>query len=218
MRQMDRDRTGLGSGVVLSGECRPLRQTLRPVTWVILEEVALDAVDEDGRLVARTSARRVAEQLGVNPTTAAEALRVLARRGLVSLERETGPAGRFGLSVYQLFPPAGLCVVQPCAVEPFMVSPSMVKSELEEPDAGSPSVEAPAAESSHSAERGPRRAGRPDVGADTDPIVVASDPDSSTDVPGGGLSRRPGRSMGSPGSSPHCTGQETLDFGWGSSS
>ena len=83
------DNAGSGSGVVLlSGECRPLRRALRPLVWVVLEEVALDAVVEDGSLVARTSARHVAERLGVNPSTAAEALRVLGRRGLVGLERE----------------------------------------------------------------------------------------------------------------------------------
>ncbi len=109
MKQPDGDNAGSGSGVVLlSGECRPLRRALRPLVWVVLEEVALDAVVEDGSLVARTSARHVAERLGVNPGTAAEALRVLGRRGLVGLEREKGPAGRFGLSVYQFRPPTGL--------------------------------------------------------------------------------------------------------------
>jgi hypothetical protein len=48
---------------------RPLRRALRPLVWVILEEVALDAVLEDGCLVARTSARQIADRLGLDPTT-----------------------------------------------------------------------------------------------------------------------------------------------------
>jgi len=37
------------------------------------EEVALEAVVVDGRLIARTSARRLAEGLGIDPGTAASA-------------------------------------------------------------------------------------------------------------------------------------------------
>jgi len=98
--------------VLLSGECRALRCELRPLVWVILEEVALDAVVEDDRLVARTSARQVAERLRVDPGTAATALRALRQRGLVSLEREKVPGGRFGLSVYELRSVSGLSVVR----------------------------------------------------------------------------------------------------------
>ena len=90
---------------------------------MILEEVALDAVFEGGRLVARTSARQIADRLGVDPTTVAKALQTLRKRGLVTLEREKGPAGRFGLSVYTLGPAPGLTLVSPCAADPCMVSP-----------------------------------------------------------------------------------------------
>ena len=79
--------------VVVSVELRPLRRRLRPLAWLALEEVALDAVAEEGRLVARTSARRVAELLGVDPSTAAAALRVLRDQGLVGLEREKRTGG-----------------------------------------------------------------------------------------------------------------------------
>ena len=48
-------------GILLSPDCRSLRRSLRPLDWVTLEDVALDAVAEDGRLVCRTSARQVAE-------------------------------------------------------------------------------------------------------------------------------------------------------------
>jgi hypothetical protein len=107
------DRAFHSSTVLLSVECRVLRRELRPLVWVILEEVALDAVvEDDARLVARTSARRVAERLRVDPGTAATALRALRQRGLVSLEREKVPGGRFDMSVYELRSISGLSVVR----------------------------------------------------------------------------------------------------------
>jgi hypothetical protein len=99
------------AALVMSGPSSQLRRDLRPVAWVTLEEVALDAVLEDGRLVARTSARLVAERLGMDPGTTAIALRALRKRGLLALEREKGAAGRFGLSVYVLRPVEGLEIV-----------------------------------------------------------------------------------------------------------
>ncbi len=110
--------------VLVSATSRALRRQLRPLAWVTLEEVALGAVVEDGRLVARTSARQVADRLGVDPSTAVNALRVLRRRGLLSLEREHGPAGRFGLSVYVLGSVDGLALVSPGAVAAWVL-PSM---------------------------------------------------------------------------------------------
>jgi hypothetical protein len=111
--------------LLLSAECRALRRALRPLVWVTLEEVALDAVVEDGRLLSRTSARQVAERLAVDPGTAATALRTLRARGLLSLQREKGPAGRFGLSVYELVPVAGLAVVRPRTAAPLVAWPQV---------------------------------------------------------------------------------------------
>jgi hypothetical protein len=93
---------------------------------MVLEDVALDAVVEGGRLVARTSARRLAEQLGFDPGTAANALAQLRRTGLLALEREPGRAGRFGLAVYVLGDVAGLAVISPCGAGPRMAGPEMV--------------------------------------------------------------------------------------------
>lgn len=104
-----------GTAVVVSAASRALRRSLRPLVWVTLEEVALDAAVEDGKLVAHTSARRVAERVGLDPSSAAGALRLLRQRGLLVLERENGPAGRFGLSVYALNYVPGLAVLPPCA-------------------------------------------------------------------------------------------------------
>jgi hypothetical protein len=99
--------------LLVSAASRELRQQLRALTWVTLEDVALDAVAEDGQMVARTSARQVAERLRVDPLAVAKALKVLRDRGLVRLEpdQRPGPARRFGLWVYVLGPVTGLTVV-----------------------------------------------------------------------------------------------------------
>lgn len=192
----------------MSTECRTLRRTLRPLVWVILEEVALDAVVDDGRLMARTSARQLAEQLQVNPSTAAEALRVLGRHGVVSLEREKGPSGRFGLSVYQLRPPAGLSLVQPCTAEPPMVSlmvqPGMEELATAQPEMGTSHTEGSGLEAPLP-DRSNRRA----------PCTVADSGNSG--VAGGERSaRRPGRRVASGAQMAplsHCPGQESFDLG-----
>jgi hypothetical protein len=137
-----------GPAVVVSAASRTLRRQLRPQVWVALEEVALDAVADGGRLVARTSARQVAEQLGLDAGTAAAALRVLRQRGLLVLEREKGLAGRFGLSVYVLGSVGGLTVLSPRTAEPHMdeqgVGPPTVGSQpVEHPKLVSPDVETP---------------------------------------------------------------------------
>jgi hypothetical protein len=67
------------SSVIVRSEARELRRSLRPVVWIVLEELALDAVALDGELVAPTSARSVAARLGLDPGTAASALRIRTR-------------------------------------------------------------------------------------------------------------------------------------------
>jgi hypothetical protein len=208
------------SAVLLSAECRPLRRSLRPLVWVILEEVALDAVVEDGRLVARTSARQLAERLGIDPGTAATALAVLRQRGLVSSSREKGPAGRFGLSVYDLHPVSGLSVVEPSTAEPFMHSPSTVQPHMAEPTGVPPCVGAPHVESSRLEERAVGQAGAQVVEALMGPLPAACDPGSAEALRGETSPCRPGHSTDSfdrPGSSLHCPGQEALYLGMGTS-
>jgi hypothetical protein len=101
------------SGILLSPDCHSLRRSLRPLDWVTLEDVALDAVGEDGQLVSRTSARRVAEHLRVDPLAVARALKVLRNRGLVRLEPDRADIGRrFELWVYVLGPVTGLTVIE----------------------------------------------------------------------------------------------------------
>lgn len=200
--------------VWLSVDSRPLRRSLRPLAWVILEEVALDAVVEDGRLVARTSGRRVAEHLGINPGTAAETLRLLARRGLVRLEREKGPAGRFGLSVYQLAPVAGMCVVRPCTADPSMAPPHMAAPSNPGPASAAQHMNASHTETSRpdSADSNPGEHGRPER--------ATTEPDSRDAINEKGSRRTSGGSpvtSGRPDPALQCAGQESLDLGLGAS-
>lgn len=109
--------------VVLTAASRELRRQLSPTVWAVLEEVALDVTGELDVLVAATSSRRVAEQLGLAPSTAANALLQLRRRNLLCLEQRSREAGRFGLAVYTFGSVPGLAV-EPCADPPHTVPPS----------------------------------------------------------------------------------------------
>lgn len=129
--------------MLVSAASRTLRRQLRALAWLTLEDVALDAVVEDGRLVARTSARQLAAHLGIDPGTAAGALRVLRDCGLLHLEREHGPTGRFGLSVYVLGPVSGLTVISPCAALPQTATPPMVNPGVDDTAALRQNSEAP---------------------------------------------------------------------------
>jgi DNA-binding transcriptional MocR family regulator len=185
------------------------------LVWVTLEEVALDAVVEDGRLVARTSARQIADSLRLDPTTVAKALQTLRTRGLVLLEREKGPAGRFGLSVYALGPVPGLTLVSPGRIEPCTALPSVARPAQEEAvsaSSGQPCRETPALALSDT--------DRPCVDPpDMDGSDVAA-PDAVDTTPGRDLSRT-GRDDGAPRARPfsatapgsQCPGQGAFELG-----
>ncbi len=144
-----------GAGRIVVGPASAeLRRSLRPIEWVVLEDVALDArPDGDGALVAPTSARRVAERLGLTPGATAGALARLRSAGLVTHARQAGPAGRFGLSAYVLGPVPGVEVLDaddrtspdvappdvapPPTAPPCVVKPHMVAAEKAEPPASS---------------------------------------------------------------------------------
>jgi DNA-binding transcriptional ArsR family regulator len=204
--------------VLLLAECRRLRRALRPLVWVILEEVALDAVLEDGRLLARTSARQIADRLGLDPTTVASALKALRQRGLVGLEREKGPAGRFGLSVYALGPVPGLTLVSPDRIDPCMVLPSMARPVLAEPG----TVSAPSGQPCRDT---------PALSDTVQPRMDPQDTERSGVVPSDKADATPGRRLAGVGwadrgdrvrprpTSPlsQCLGQTSLDLGPGPS-
>ena len=125
-----------GGRVVLGPAARELRRALRPIEWVVLEDVALDARrDGTGALVAPTSARRVAEHLALTPGAVARALARLRSAGLVTHARQAGPAGRFGLSAYVLGPVPGLEVLapesdRPCPSPPHVERPRAVDAHM----------------------------------------------------------------------------------------
>lgn len=92
-----------GLNLVIAPGARALKRQLGPTGWAVLEDVALDArLDDAGQLVATTSSRRVAKNLGLTPGTAARALGRLRSLGLVDYVRQSGTAGRFGVSAYVL--------------------------------------------------------------------------------------------------------------------
>jgi DNA-binding transcriptional ArsR family regulator len=213
---------GPAGAIVVTTASRPLRRQLRPLAWLALEEVALDAVAEKGRLVARTSARQVAELLGVEPGTAAGALRTLRRHGLLVLEREKGPTGRFGLSVYVLGRVDGLSVRSPRVAEPSAVLPLVVEPEAAEPEmalshAGLRRVELSRLEISDKAVTDVAEAGTAAVGTARprqDRLPV------SERRPAEAVAAQHARAEGTGTSSvppPQCPGQEALDLGLASS-
>lgn len=97
------------------------------MTWAVLEAVALEATAEEDELVAHTSARHLAGLLGLEPGTAAAALRLLRQRGHLNLRRNPGSAGRFGLSSYVVGNIVDLgirpCVAAPGADAPHAADP-----------------------------------------------------------------------------------------------
>jgi hypothetical protein len=113
-------------GVVIHASARDGLRQLRPALRVVFEDVALDAAWRDGQLVASTSARLVAEHLGIDAGTAASALRVLRDRGFVKLEQHTGPDGRFGLAEYVVHLPVGIELTgSPCTDRPRTANPGV---------------------------------------------------------------------------------------------
>jgi len=85
--------------LAIAPDARALKRQLGPTAWAVLEDVALDArLDDAGRLVATTSSRRVAENLGLTSGTVSRALGRLRSLGLVEYARESGTGGRFGVS------------------------------------------------------------------------------------------------------------------------
>jgi len=128
--------------VHLSPECRALRLRLRALEWVVLEDVALDAVlDPAGRALAATSARRIAANLALDPGTVARALTHLRAEGLIGHSRSQGADGRFGLSAYLLAPIPGIDLVELSA--PATVRPRMERPRVEKPPTASPSKPTP---------------------------------------------------------------------------
>ena len=89
---------------------RLVKQAVGLTAWGILEDIALDAIlDAEGRLVAETSARRIADNLGINKETVTRHLARLRDYGFVLHEevRHRG-SGRYETARYVLDPSACL--------------------------------------------------------------------------------------------------------------
>lgn len=125
-----------GWGVLVGPDSRDLRRRLRPVEWVVLEEVALEAVLDNGKAVAATSARRIADGLGIDAGIAASALRRLRSLGIVEHDRADGAASRFGLSAYILVSTRGIELVP--APEPGPIQRRATRSTNGKPTNGAP--------------------------------------------------------------------------------
>lgn len=109
--------------VTVFASSRDIKRAVGPTAWVILEDIALDAVvDERGRLVADTSVRRIAANLGIDTDTVARDLVSLRAHRLVQ-PAQVGDrhVGWKAMSHFVIDASAG--------VEPFMSIPSLLRSE-----------------------------------------------------------------------------------------
>lgn len=198
------DDRGAAGQILVSTASRRLRRELRPLSWMVLEEIALDVIDEDGRLVAYTSARRLAEDLRIDPGTVANALRALRQMGLLTMERTARSVGRFGLAVYVLGTVDGLSVVAPCVRDRNAVEPHRGKSRRAQASTVEPHMAAP-----HTAE--------PCVGAAASTEQPPGEPTPDPQVP----YAESGLSAGPPNKQraevvPEGPAQEALNLGLGS--
>lgn len=120
--------------LILTVESRVLKRSLGPTAWAVLEDVVLDAVRKEGRWLARTSTRCVADHLGLTPGTVSRAMARLCTEGIVHREdRRHVDTGRFDESVYLVEPLAGLrpCVDLPHTADRDMETLHTVRQALE---------------------------------------------------------------------------------------
>ena len=100
----------MSAAVLLDGRCRPLRRTLSPAAWMILEEAALCATDsEGGDLWVPLSIRAAADATGLGRESTARAIAALVSAGLLRRSQTSRtPGGRFRSGGYWLVAPPGL--------------------------------------------------------------------------------------------------------------
>lgn len=116
---------------MLGPGCEAVRAAAGPLAWVVLEDLALVAEVEPstGRVIALTSAARIAGRVGLTKGAAARALQQLRAVGLVDLDRPLGDRGRFDGSAYRVLPVDGLHLETaphpgpPAAAPPLPVEP-----------------------------------------------------------------------------------------------
>src|SRR4051794_19916617 len=82
---------------------RDLRRIVGPVAWAVFADLMDDTEQGDGSCVARTSVRRLANNLGIGKDTAARALTRLAASGLIErMEQQHDANGRFSIVGYRI--------------------------------------------------------------------------------------------------------------------
>jgi hypothetical protein len=120
------------SHLTLDARCRTLRRRLGPVAWIVLEDLALDAeMSVDGEMVAATTVRRLATNVGLNKDTAARAVARLIAAGL--LRRDPAARG------YVLRPESAallmrcLCACPTSSDSPLVGGPSPTNSDSAAP-------------------------------------------------------------------------------------
>ena len=89
---------------------RSVKRAVGVTAWAILEDIALDAaLDAEGRLVAGTNVRRIADNLGLSKNTVTKHLGKLREHGFVLHEEQRDDGtGRYETSRYVLDPSACL--------------------------------------------------------------------------------------------------------------
>jgi DNA-binding transcriptional MocR family regulator len=89
------------SGVLVTAGARKLCRAVGATAWAVLCDVTLDAEpDPEGRLVAATNVRRIADHLGISKDTAARAFARLTNAGLIGRQSGRSSTGRFTASTY----------------------------------------------------------------------------------------------------------------------
>jgi len=164
---------GPAYGLMVTIESRALKRRIGPLAWAVLEDISVDAILQDGRWMAATSTRQLADHLGLTPGTVARGLARLCSEGLVHREdRRDTRTGRFGESVYVVTPMAALlpCIDSPHTVRRDTETPNMARPAPVPPQTAPPSEAPPSTEEQRtgpvpgrrSGSSGPRRAGGPE--------------------------------------------------------
>ena len=92
--------------LVLGADAGDLRRRVGPVAWVVLETICATTSDADDRLVATSSVRDIARDVGLSRNTAARAVRRLVDAGVLTVEQGRAEHGTFGRSTYRLSLPS----------------------------------------------------------------------------------------------------------------
>lgn len=104
---------------------RQVKRAVGVIAWAILEDIALDArLDVEGRLVAETNVRSIADNLGMSKNTVAKHLTRLRDHGFVlHEEHRANHSGLYTSSRYVLDPSACLERFTHTPTDPAVVSP-----------------------------------------------------------------------------------------------